>query len=143
MKIYTLTVVDHSFRKDSPKMKATPIKSPETTSKLDNSFKAWKNSHKNGQHLTAIISFQLSKQKKSGDTISLTVNAIKHFLSRIGEKYTLHKKSNTSNDTPKSWEAAVKEVMKTITSTYYIHTYKAEPLYEAADEEDQLSLFDK
>ena len=36
---------------------------------------------------TGTISFQVSKQVKPGDDISLTVNLIKDFLSKIGEVY--------------------------------------------------------
>ena len=90
-----------------------------------------------------IISLQASKQVKPGDGISLPINTIKHLLSKIGEQYTLQKKLNTPSDIPKSQEGAVNEVMETITLTHNNHTDRAEPLYEAADEEYLLSHFNQ
>ena len=56
--------------------------------------------HNSGQSPTGPISFQASQQIKVGDDISLSVNKIKHFLSKIGEKYSLQKKSNTLSNAP-------------------------------------------
>ena len=44
--------------------------------------------HNNGQFPTGTVSFQASQQIKPGNDISLS-STMKHFLSRIGEKYTL------------------------------------------------------
>ena len=61
--------------------------------KTDHSHKLWQNYHNGGQFPTATISFQVSMQVKPGDDISSTVNMIKFFFSKIGEKYSLQKKS--------------------------------------------------
>ena len=70
--------------------------------KFDNSGISQHNHYINGQFPTGAISYQVSRQVKPGDDISLLVNIIKCFLIRIGEKYTLQKKSNTLSDIPKS-----------------------------------------
>ena len=41
---------------------------------------------------------------KPGDDISSTVNMLKGFLSKVGEKYALQKKSNAPSDIPKLQE---------------------------------------
>ena len=72
----------------------------------------------------------------AGDDILLGVNIIKHFLHKIGEKYTLQKKSNTTSDTPKSPDVAINEIMEPITITNDNHTERTEPVHEAVDEDD-------
>ena len=66
---------------------------------------------------------------------------IKHFLSEIGEIYTLQKKSNTPSDISKSQEFAINKVKETITSRDDNHTDRAKPLHDAAYKENLLSLF--
>ena len=108
--------------------------SSETAIKINNPHKSQQNYHNNCQFSTDTISFQVSKQVKSGDDISSTVNMIKSFLSKKGEKYTLQKKSNTLSEISKSQGAAVHEVMDTITLTHYNHTDRVQPLHKTANE---------
>ena len=76
-------------------------------------------------------------------TFFSTVNRMKCFPGKIGEKYTLQKKTKTLSDSPKSQEVVINDVMETINLTHDSHTDRAEPVYEAADEENLLSLFDQ
>ena len=55
----------------------------------------------------------------------------------------MQKKTNTPSNFPKTQEFEASEVMETITSTNDSLTDRAEPLQEAADEKDLLSLFNK
>ena len=111
------------------------------TTILDNLTRSCKKYHNNGEFSTGSISFQASKQVKTDDGISLTTNTIKCFLGKIGKNYFLQKKSNIPSDFPKSQEVVVNEVIETIILTCNSLTDRAEPLYEATDEEDLLSLF--
>ena len=56
-----------------------------------NAHKIDKNIHSSSQFSTGALSFQLPQHVKPGDNISLNVNTNKHFLSKLGEKYTLQK----------------------------------------------------
>ena len=69
------------------------------------------------------------------DDISLSVDTRKHFLSKIGERYALQKKSNIKFDAPKSQGVLINEVTKTITMTNDNHTDRTEPVHKAADED--------
>ena len=64
------------------------------------------------------------------------------FLGRIGEKYILQMKSNTSSDNPNSQDVTVNEVMETITMMDNKQTDTTESVHKSADEEDLLNLFD-
>ena len=64
-----------------------------------------------------ILSFQESQQIKPGDDISLEVSTIKHFLARLGEKYTLQKKSNLSPNASNSKDVLVNELIETAIMT--------------------------
>ena len=65
--------------------------------------------------------------------MSLSINTIKHFLGKIGEKYSFKKKSN-NHGSPKSPESTVNEVMESITTN---ENYPAsqEPMSNATDED--------
>ena len=84
------------------KNESYPSEKFQNCKKIDNSHKSQQNDHNNGQFPTSTISFKASKQVKPCDDISPTVNTIQHLLGKIGEKYTLQMKSNTSSDIPKS-----------------------------------------
>ena len=61
----------------------------------------------------------------------------------MGEKYSLQMKLNNLSNVSKSPDIAINEVMQAITSTTGNHTDRTEPIHEAADKEDLLSLFDQ
>ena len=92
--------------------------------------------------LTSSLSFQASQQIKPCEGNSLSVSTIKHFLSRMGEKYTLQKMSNTSSD-PGSQDVTVNEAMEPITMMDDKQTDTAESAHKAANEEDLLSFFNQ
>ena len=81
---------------------------------MDNPYKLQQNYHDNGLFPTGTVSFQATKQVKQSDDISSTVKMMKHFLGKLGENYTLQKKSNTPFNIPKE-EVTVNGVMETIT----------------------------
>ena len=78
-----------------------------------------------------------------GDDISLSVNTIKHFYGKLGEKYTFQKKSTTPSDPPKSQNLTVNEIVETITMTDDKLIDTLESLYKVVGEENLLSLFDQ
>ena len=123
--------MDHISRADVQELEATPM------------TKSWQSYHNNRQFCTDITSLQASKQIKPGDDISPSINAIKYFLSKVGERYTLHMKSITLSDISKLHNFTVNEVMKTITFTHDGHRDRAEPLHETGNEEVPLSLFNQ
>ena len=61
--------------------------------------------------LQALYSFK-HQSNSNQDDISSTGNMIKHFLFKIGEKYTLQKKSKTPSEPPKSQDGVINEVME-------------------------------
>ena len=79
--------------------------------------KSHQNDCNGSQFPTGTLSFQESQQIKPYDDILMSVSTIKHFLGRIGRKYTLKKKINTSSDAPSSHNVRVNEVMETMTTT--------------------------
>ena len=85
--------------------------------KINNSFKLHQNNHNNSEFPTGNLSFQASQKIGPDDEIALSVSTIKHFYGRVGEKYTLQKKSNTSVDPPNSQDVMVNVVMETINKT--------------------------
>ena len=95
-------------------------------------YKKINNSHKFLP--TGTIYFQASQQIKPGDDILLSVSKMKHFLSTIGEKYTLQKKSNTSSDAPNSQHFMLNEVTETIITMDDKQTDTAEPAHKSVDE---------
>ena len=111
--------------------------------KIDNPEEFCQNKHATGQFPTGTLSLQASQPTKAGDKISLSVNTIKHFLGKIGEKDALQKKSNTPSNTPMSPDVAINEVMETISMTNDNHTDKTEPVNKTVDEDDLLSLTDQ
>ena len=104
------------FQKKWVKNKGHSNTSPRTR-KTNNSHKFHQNNCNSSTFTAGTLSFQASHQIKPGNDISLSVNTVKHFLSRKGEKYTLQKKLNTSSDAPNSQDVMVNEVMETITTT--------------------------
>ena len=60
--------------------------------KVNNPQMFCQKNHNSDHFHTGTISFQASQQIREGDDVLLSVNTIKHFLGKIGEKYTLQKK---------------------------------------------------
>ena len=58
-------------------------------------------------------------------------------------KTTPQKNSNNPSGAPKSQDIAINVIMETIPMTDDSHTDKTEPVHEAANENDLLSLFDQ
>ena len=85
--------------------------------KAHNSHKFNENTHNSSQFPTLTLSFQASQQVQPGGDISLSVNTIKHFLSKLSEKYTLQKKSTTPSDPAKSQNVTVNEIVEIVTMT--------------------------
>ena len=110
--------------------------------KTNNSHKFHQNNCNSGQFPAGNLSFQASQQIKPGDHISLSVSIMKHFTGRIGEKYTLQKKSKTSLDAPISQAVTVNEVTETITHDRS-QADTGELAHKAADEEDLRNLFNQ
>ena len=70
---------------------------------INNPYKLCQNKYTNGQFPTGAISFQASQQIKAGDDISIECQHNKvFFFGKMGEKYTLQRKSNILSDAPKS-----------------------------------------
>ena len=80
--------VDHISR-GGMKIKNYSNDKSQNYKKIDYPHKFWQNYHNNSQFPTCTISFQASKQVKLGDDILSTVNMIKCFISKIGDKFTL------------------------------------------------------
>ena len=129
--------MDNIFRADVWK-KGHPNNQFQNYKGIDNSHKFHQNNHNSCQFPTGTMSFQVSQQIKPGDDISFSVNTIKHFRSRIGEKYALQKKTNTLWDATKLQDIVIHEVMETITM---MNDNKIEQsVHEAADEIYRASL---
>ena len=111
--------------------------------KSSNSHKCHQNNHKSGQFTAGTLSFQASQQIKPANDISLNASTIKHFLNRIGEKYTLQKKLNTSSKASNSQDVTVKAVIETATANDDEQIDTVEPANNAPDKEDLPSLLDQ
>ena len=113
--------VDHISRVDEQKLRS-PSNKFQNFKKFNNSCKFQQKNHRRGQFPTGTKSFQASQQIKAGDDISLSVNTVKHFVSKIDERFTFSK-----NETPCPIpDIAINKVLETITSTNDNHTEQSQ-----------------
>ena len=111
--------------------------------KTNNSHKFFENNCNSSHFSTGTLSFHASQQIKPGDDISLSVDPIKHFLGKSGERYTLQNKSNASPNSPKSQDVSANEITENITTTDDKQIDKTESVHKVLNEENLLSLFDQ
>ena len=78
---------------------------------------------------------------RSADNMIFSIYTIKHFIGKIGEKYSFKKKSN-HQENPKLLETTVNKVMESII-TNENHSASEEPISDATDEDDLMKLFNQ
>ena len=62
-------------------------------------------------YLAGTLSFQASQPIMYSKNVSVSIDAMKHFWSKLGEKYSLQKKPETQHDSPPSSEGFAKETV--------------------------------
>ena len=62
-----------------------------------------------------MLSFQVSLQTRSFDDLLLSINTIKCFYGKMGEKSSFKKKTNNLHESLESPEATVNDIMESIT----------------------------
>ena len=75
-------------------------------------------------------------------SMSVSIDKRKHFITKIGEKHSFKKKSNSQNESPESPETTINEVMESITIN---KNYSAtqELTSNETDDNDLIKLFDQ
>ena len=63
---------------------------------------------------TGMLSFLTSQKIRSSDIMSISIDTIRHFLEKIGEKYTFKNKPNNQHENPKPSEPTINKVMQGI-----------------------------
>ena len=89
-----------------------------------------------------ILSFQVSQPIRSGKDVSVSIDTIKNFLGKLGERDSLQKKLETQHDSAPSSEESANEVMQSVM------TLENDPLtqdlsHSVAGEPDLMELFDQ
>ena len=60
---------------------------------------------------TGTLLFQASQPIRSGKDVPVSMNAMKHFLDQLGEKYSLQKNPETQHDSVPLLEKSVNEIV--------------------------------
>ena len=89
---------------------------------------------------TGTLPFQISQQIRLGESMSVSIDTIKYFKGKIGEKYSFKKILN-NQENPKSPEQTIDEVMETIV-TNKNYPASEELINDVTDIDNLMKLFD-